>query len=93
MRRVCNNFGTTCDNIGFPDELKYYCITFMLQYRLNSIFRNVNIDDVLSQLGLWVFIKGNRTNNKSAPLYYSRHDTLIQFRFNIETSSAMLPQK
>ena len=42
MRRVCNNFS----NKSFPDQLKYYCNTFMLQYRLKSIFRNVNIYDL-----------------------------------------------
>ena len=47
MRRVCNNFSTTGDNIVFQDQLKYNYNAFMLKYRLKSgpTFRNVNIDD------------------------------------------------
>ena len=46
MRRVCNNFSTTrtLQYIGLPDQLKYNCNAFMLQYRLNSTFQNVSID-------------------------------------------------
>ena len=45
MRRVCNHLSTTGDTIYFPDQLKYNCNAFMLQYRLNTTSRNVNIDD------------------------------------------------
>ena len=45
MRRVCNHLSTTGDTIDFPNQLKYHFNVFMLQHRLNSTFRNVNIDD------------------------------------------------
>ena len=45
MRRVCIHFNTTGENIYLPDQLKYNCNAFILQYQLNSTFRNLNIDD------------------------------------------------
>ena len=89
MRRVCNNFSTTGNNIDFPDQLEYHCNAFMLQYQLNSTFRNVSIDDPRNYRVLYEVI----AQTMKVQPFYSRHDTLIQCRFNIKPSSATLPQE
>ena len=43
----------TGDTIYFPDQLKYNCNAFMLQYRLNSTFQNANIDDPRKYIGFY----------------------------------------
>ena len=61
MRRVCNHLSTTGDTIYLPDQLKCNRNAFVIQYRLNTTFRNVNIDDPRNFIGFY------HVNNESAP--------------------------